>query len=78
MTIRQLLGTSIDELEKMTDEELRAHLAPYIIAQQPVDKTRVGNVIDVSGNLERVEKRKESAEDFIKRMTQMMMAKTSA
>jgi hypothetical protein len=75
MTIKQLLGTDVNELEKMSDEELLNYLRPYIIVVQPVKKVRASNVIDVSGAVERAEKKKESMDEFVKRMTAMMTAK---
>ena len=76
MTIKQILGMDVTELEKLTDEELLAYLKPHIQvveAIKPASKAK--NVIDVSGMAERAEKKKENVDDFIARMTRMMQSK---
>ena len=35
MTIEKLLGLSVDDWDKMTDEELKQHLEPYLKVTRP-------------------------------------------
>jgi hypothetical protein len=46
MTFSQLLGKSIDELEKMPVEELHSYLDPYLKVTRPelVDKTQYNSI----------------------------------
>tara|TARA_R110000868_G_scaffold39869_4_gene138434 strand:- start:12744 stop:12983 length:240 start_codon:yes stop_codon:yes gene_type:complete len=78
MTIKQLLATSVDDLEKMTDEELVAHLKPYMIAVESMRVPKTSSVIDVSGAAEKSAKKAENIDEFIKRMTAMMAQKMEA
>lgn len=45
MTIKELLGVDVDTLEKMSDEELRAHCHPYLVVAE-LDP----EVVEVSGD----------------------------
>ena len=38
MTIEQLLDCSVDQLEQMSDEELKKHFAPYLVVCSPPEK----------------------------------------
>jgi len=75
MTIPQLLGKTVTELEAMSDEELLGYLRPHIQAVQAIRPSKVSGVIDVSGQVDKAAKKKESVDDFIARMTKMMTAK---
>jgi len=73
MTIKQLLGMSVDELEKLTDAELLDYLRPSMEVVQnlkPASRSK-NSVIDVSGLVERQAKKAESVEEFTKRMMGM-------
>jgi hypothetical protein len=78
MTIKQLLGLGADGLEKLTDEELLAYLKPHIQVVEALRPQKTSRVIDVSGTVERVAKKNQSVDDFIKEMTQKMMSKMEA
>ncbi len=58
MSIEELLGKSGEELEKMTNAELQAYFAPYLVFIKPLEK----NEQEDEGGLVRVstQKRKSS------------------
>lgn len=44
MTIEKLLGMSADELDKLTEAELKAYFAPYLNITRPERKISVSTV----------------------------------
>ena len=77
MTPKQLLGLSIDELEKLTDDELVRYLTPYIVITVGEKKVKQ-RVIDVEKVQEKAVKKKENLLDFAQRMEAMLKAQIAA
>lgn len=76
MTIKQLLGKDVSDLEKLSHEELLAYLQPYIIPAERMKKPRSSNVINTTEVLAaKASGKKETPEEFIVRMTKMMQQK---
>ena len=66
MTIEKLLGHSADELERMSDEELREHIGKYITYCKPLSKQEQKAANIQSGQTTGGEKRKRmSYTDFV-------------
>lgn len=72
MTIECLLECSADELEKMTDAELKAHFAPYLQFTRPelIQKSSVTTKRNISTGSYRSEKneKKQKANDILKQL----------
>ena len=69
MTIKQLLGLDVLELEAMSDEQLVNYLRPFIIPVNPAPKERKGLIVDVTELVEKHEAKKSKGKmdinDFI-------------
>ena len=78
MTIKALLGMSVESLEKMTDQELQAYLAPFVLVVECIKPVGKGKVIDVSnldGKPEQITF--SNAEEYIKKMQEKMLSRMS-
>lgn len=76
MTISQLLNLSVEELEAMSDDQLREYLEPVnrvVENLKPAAKLKSG-VIDTTQIEEKGKAKKMSVESYIDKMTKMFQA----
>lgn len=76
MTFSQLLGKSIDELEKMSPEELHTYLDPYLKVTRPdlCDKTQYNSIKNRNNNSRKQLSEDDKIHNGQKKLIQQMLA----
>jgi len=70
MTIKELVGKSVEELEAMTDAELDDYTLPYrTIVETPAKEE--DDILDLDDTKEKVERKKKSREEWMKELQQL-------